>query len=289
MKSNLTLVSACLLVIAQHAASGQTYSFKNDNFGYAQTVPSSVNDGNVVVGYYTYLPGYLTTSYVGKGNEKFAFNYPGASATSCVAINDSKTIGGSYVLANSQGSAGYVYSEGVFTSILPPGAVSASVTAISKSGLLGGSYTDASGVTHAFIKNGSSYKEFQIAGTFNPIIAGINDAGQYVVQSLDVNYKQHSYLSFAPYFIELSFPGAILTDGYQINNKGQVALTWKDSSSVFHGGVYDLYAERYYQIDDPAASQTVVTGINDVGTLVGTYTSSKPPYNNAFIATGSLP
>ena len=289
MKPTLVFVAACVLIAAQHVAWGQSYSFKDDNFARAQTFPDAISDGNVVVGYYTYIPGYLTTSYVSQGAAKFAFNYPGASITSCTGVNASRTIVGSYVLANSQGGAGYVYSEGVFTSILPPNAVGAGVTAISNSGLLGGSYTDKSGVVHAFIKNGKAYKAFDIPGRFNPRIVGINNAGQYVVQSLDVTYHQHTYLSFAPYFIELKFPGAISTDGYQINNKGQVALSWEDTSGVFHGGVYDLYAQKYFQIDHPGASGTVVTGINDSGTLVGTYSLPTVRYGNAFVATGSLP
>jgi hypothetical protein len=288
MKSTLLALSTiCGIAAFSGAGICQTYTFKLQNFAGAQTFPNAISNRNIVVGLYTYIPGYLVNSYVGKGSHLFAFNYPDATMTICNGVNKSGTIAGEYLASGSQYGMGYTYVGGVFTSVLPPGAKSASVTSISDNGKLGGEYSDASGIYHAFIKTKSGYQEFDIPGTANPKIVGINNAGQYVVQSLDVNHVQHSYLSFAPYFIELDYPGSAKTDGYQINNKGQVALDWQDDSGV-HGGVYDLYAQKYYKVDYPGASSTVTTGINDDDTLVGTYVGPDYPYFGAFIARGRL-
>ena len=279
-----------IVVIAQSPAVAQSYTFVDDDFGPNMTFPNSSNHTGVVVGFYTIVPGFIAQScYVGAGPKKFSFNYIGAASTTCTDINSGGMIVGRYIPAPSGNNQGFTYQNGNFVSVTVPGSESTSIDAIADDGTLAGSYLDTSGLAHAFIDRAGKFTTFEIAGTYNPDIVGINNKGQYVVTSFDVNRVQHSYLSFSPYFIELKVPGSAITVAYRINNNGKVALTWEDSVGVYHGGVYDLYLEKYFQVDHPGASGTTVQAIDDNDGLVGNYTLPNIRYGHAFIARGTVP
>lgn len=107
---------------------------------------------------------------------------------------------------------------------------------------------------------------------------GINNSGQvvggYSVFDPTINdFIDHGFLRDAQgNFSEIAFPGAVGgTDAKEINNQGQIVGRFFFASGGAHG--YLLSDGMYSQIDVPFFNSvaTKARGINDPGTIVGTY------------------
>lgn len=89
-------------------------------------------------------------------------------------------------------------------------------------------------------------------------------------------------------FTTLTPPGAISATGGFVNDKGQVAGTYTDTSNIQHGFIWQ--AGAYTSFDMPEQAQpysTIVTAINDSGRVVGTYTSASTGQTHAFLYNGA--
>jgi probable HAF family extracellular repeat protein len=82
--------------------------------------------------------------------------------------------------------------------------------------------------------------------------------------------------------------GAVSSNGGFVNDKGEVAGTYTDSSNVQHG--FTWLNGTYTSFDLPEQAQpysTIVTGINESGRVVGIYTSASTNMTHAFLYNGS--
>src|SRR4051794_8940025 len=68
----------------------------------------------------------------------------------------------------------------------------------------------------------------------------------------------------------LAIAGATQMTANDINDHGQVVGQFTDSRGVAHGFLYE--EESYCQIDYPAATETNLLGINNLGQIVGMFT-----------------
>src|SRR5262249_21781010 len=70
-------------------------------------------------------------------------------------------------------------------------------------------------------------------------------------------------------FVSLDYPGAISTELFGINNRGDVVGSYQNPENFFHGFVYQ--GGQFTSIDGPGAAFTQIKGINDSGDIVGTF------------------
>jgi len=137
-----------------------------------------------------------------------------------------------------------------FVTLDPPGASSTNVEATNNPGEVAGTYIDSSGRDHGFIYDNGNYTTIG-----------------------------------APGVLEGEPPGAFGTYAHAINNRGEVAGHYIDSSGA-HGYVYDNGA--FTTFDVPGLSATLPSAINDRGEVVGYGSSSDVPgfiYDNGAFTT----
>jgi probable HAF family extracellular repeat protein len=82
--------------------------------------------------------------------------------------------------------------------------------------------------------------------------------------------------------------GAVSAEGGFVNDKGEVAGAYTDSSNIQHG--FTWQNGSYTSFDLPEAAQPyslTVTGLNNAGRVVGTYTSSATNHVHAFLYNGA--
>jgi probable HAF family extracellular repeat protein len=104
-------------------------------------------------------------------------------------------------------------------------------------------------------------------------IKGLSAAGVVSGTSFQEMGPQKVFLGNGDDFQFIAPSGAISASGGFANAAGEVAGSYKDSSNVPHGFVYN--AGAYTSFDMPkAASDVTVTAINDKGWVVGIYTGN---------------
>lgn len=69
--------------------------------------------------------------------------------------------------------------------------------------------------------------------------------------------------------IAIAYPGAVATNAFGMNNRGQVVGVYEDGSGNVHGFITD--GNRFASIDPPGSIGTYVYKINDAGVSVGPY------------------
>lgn len=289
---HIGMMGILLLSPAAHAASYSFSSLAVPFVGAADTNPTGINKSGTVVGWYQPAPSTADQSFVEENGTYSILNVPfqGAVGTIARGINNYGTIVGSY--GDLQGEHGFVDNGGVFTPINVPfaGASNVSVTGINNKGVLVGVYQDSSGIYHSFVDNGGTFTSFDLPlalGGGTALAAGINDSGQII--GTYGSYQAFLATPAVPsimIFTSISAPGSVWNWGVGINNDGAIVgnEAYLDASTgvpkisgfVEQGGTYTV-------INDPHAPVvTNISGINDNGVIVGTYSNSGTSY--AFIA-----
>ena len=85
-------------------------------------------------------------------------------------------------------------------------------------------------------------------------------------------------------YTPISYPGALETYAYAINDAETIVGTYSDASKTKHG--YFLTGGVYTPLDVPGASNTSVVGINNSGTIVGWYTDTGGLIHGFFLTGG---
>ena len=106
------------------------------------------------------------------------------------------------------------------------------------------------------------------------VLYGINDIGQIVGEFEDSLMKSGGgFLKDGGSYTAINYPGAKGGSyAFGINNSGQIAGFYYDSSYIAHGFLKD--GDTYISIDYPGATDTGAYGINNLGQIVGTYYDS---------------
>ena len=178
------------------------------------------------------------------------YDFPGAVETEIYGISDATgALTGNWIDASGirRGFSGDAIIE-------YPGAVATYADFVSANRLVG-SYVDADGIYHAYfgIPDGG-FTSFDLPGAATLeyfFVHGVNDAGVSVSRAKAVGDVPRSYVGTFSGQYELRFPGAVSTEGWNINQNGSVV------------GHYDTPdGRRHGFIARPEAKPVVLTDLN---------------------------
>ena len=218
-----------------------------------------------------------------------SIQYPGSTLTEAVGVNNAGTLVGVYT-DSSNVSHSFIYSSGSYTSFDDPSATAGTTqaTGINNSGTVVGNYVGG-GAYHGFEEHGGTFTTITYPGanTAGTLAYGINDSGDVAgqfYQSGSRNLQSFLYISFLHAYVILSDPNAGSganqgTSASGINNSDEVVGTYRDSSGLAHGFVYNQ--GTFTTLDDPNAApgSTFGVGINNNGVVSGYYVDPSGHYH----------
>ena len=126
-------------------------------------------------------------------------------------------------------------------------------------------------ITHGFFLDGSTYTQFDLPGSENTYVTGVNDAGDFCGYGSTSTTGFHTgFVSIGGVVTTFSGPGGATISPLAINNLGQVVGYYNPPDSA-HGFFRAADGTLTNPIDYPNAIYTTLTGINDAGLIVGWY------------------
>jgi probable HAF family extracellular repeat protein/YD repeat-containing protein len=213
-------------------------------------------------------------------------NAPDApNGTYLLGNNNEGDIVGMYIYLDTANIPGLLYNSGSFTTITypyPPSALDGGtvINGINDSNLmvgyaewdLPGSETGSA----AFTYDGSTFSPFSYPGSTDTRPAAVNNAGQIVGNTYDVDEADVAFLYSNGTFTTLNYPGSITTWLWGINNLGQIVGTYEAASGSSYAFLYSN--GTYTTIDTSAGEDCGATAINDIGQITG-YCESEAMYH----------
>ena len=162
---------------------------------------------------------------------------------------------------------GFLYdvSDGTLTEIAYPGGNVGGTIALdlNNTGDVVGNFNDTPETLNGFIKSGTSYQRFDVAGSTVTSLRGINDAGQMI--GFHNVGDGGSFLYSDGVFTAIDVPGSDGTTVSGINSLGDIVGNYSLSSGFPHGFLYS--GGVYTTIDLPGALSTRLNGINSAGDM----------------------
>ncbi len=210
------------------------------------------------------------------------FDYAGANEFTVFDINNAGQIVGYYEVNSEVDSKeyGFLYDGKDFTTIEFPGAVKTNALGINDAGHVVGSYEDAAENNFGFFYDGTNFKTLAVAGAEEITACGINNNGQ-VVGLADGRTFVYDGVNFETLNIPVS---AYKND---INNAGQIIgnfLLFGGEDGTICGFLYE--GGHYITLYNIGTSNLVL-GINDAGTVVGTYGDHAADFSHGFVDDGT--
>jgi hypothetical protein len=292
---NLVITFIFALSLATVRVKAQAYTYTEIVVpGLSGPTAASINNHGDIVGYGTGSTG--TVGFLDSGGNFTLLSVPGSTSTEALGINDAGDIVGFYT--DGSGTHGFKYTAGSYTTIdapLPADANTTKLNAINNVGQMLGSADTASGLSDPFVDTSGAF-------SFVPLYAcesvppsnpetvnlnGINDSGQIVGFFNPCSYHPDVtpiYGTVAAFQRATSFGGG---DGFRaINDGGQVILY------TYNGRTY-LQSSATQQtlgtpIVFPGPNYTLGLGLNNAGTIVGSYQDSANVIH-AFLAISGAP
>jgi uncharacterized membrane protein len=209
---------------------------------------------------------------------------PGSTRTS-VNRNSSHALAGEF--DDEDGTThGFVLNNGVFTTIDVPGSVYTTIYGINNSGELCGYFSlpGEGDVTHGFFRDKKGvFTTLDPPGSVHTFANGINEHGDIVGVYRDSDQTRHGFLLSKGIYTTLDVPGAGGPDGGTIplgmNDHGEVVgdFTYFDGWGLYRFPFVEsdgVFTPLYIHGSDiPGFWWGVATGINNAGTVVGSYLS----------------
>ena len=130
-----------------------------------------------------------------------------------------------------------------------------------------------------------NYKSVPAIDRFTEI-ESLNNSGTIAVEGFSFSGVYSLYFGKGKTFTQVLPTGSINTRGGLLNNTGAIAGSYLDTSRAPHGFVYA--GGNYTTFNMPeAASAISVTGFNDLGRVVGSYSSAADGKQHAFLYNGT--
>jgi probable HAF family extracellular repeat protein len=290
-RNALLILCACALGCAGFSKEALGYTYAEIVVpGLTGATAAAINDRGDIVGYGTGSTG--TVAFLERGGAFTLIVFPGSIATQANGINNAGDIVGTYT--DAAGSHGFKYSAGVWTAIDAPAPAlpnTTRVAAINNLGQIAGSYSpqfpgngaNPSSDSDAFVETGGTF--IFIPGDRVHVLtpAGLNDSGEVVGLAVPMPGFGHEPPSpaygNASGFVLASggFPGQAAFNGLvgfaAINNSGQAIL-----SGPYFQHLYVSYLQSSVTqttagqiIVFPGSGTTAALGINNNGTIVGSF------------------
>jgi probable HAF family extracellular repeat protein len=169
------------------------------------------------------------------------------------------------------GSAVRADAQYVYTKIMVPNSTFTEASGINDLGQVVGTYTDSVGIPHGFMYQNGVYTTLDYPSAAHNYLFGINDAGS-VVGSFSPVVPRGPYsasLQEGGVWSAYDFPGHE-TDGRAINSLGHIVGIYNAGVGTPDHGFLKV-GDTYTTIDFPGATITYVFGLNDAGTISGSY------------------
>ncbi len=189
------------------------------------------------------------------------YDFPGAVETEIYGISDATgALTGNFIDASGirRGFSGETIVEF-------PGATATYADFIVTDRLVG-SYIDAEGVYHPYIRDaGGRMRSIDVPGAENMeyiFTHGINDAGVSVNRTKVVGDIPRTYIGTLRGFRELSFPGGVSTEGWNVNQDGSIVGHYKSADGRAHGFVARPATKEVSEHFGNAYNVTLAKGLN---------------------------
>ena len=286
------LISTALTALASWLASSPAqagYTFQNIINPLDPTFNQElgINNSGLIAGYfgsgailhpnqgYTYSGGVFTPT-----------NFPGSTQTQVTGLNNNGTLVGFWRRPTGVGNDanfGFYEQSGVFHAVVDPSTTSTptvnQLLGVNDSNVAVGFYNDAANNAHGYTYNITT-------GTFSSPIndphgvsttaAGINNAGDIVgFYSTVTGGPANGFLDVGGTFTTLDAPGSTSTMLLGVNNKGLIVGTDTDAAGNMHGVIYNELTNSWTVLDAFGINTNFTTfnGVNDLGQIVGFYTT----------------
>jgi hypothetical protein len=126
-------------------------------------------------------------------------------------------------------------------------------------------------VHHGFFFDGTTYTQFDLPDSDNTYVTGVNDAGDFCGYGETMAGFHTGFVSIGGVVTTFSGPNGVTISPLAINNLGQI-VGYYNNPDFAKGFFRDADGTLTYPIEYPVAKYTTLTGINDAGLMVGSYT-----------------
>jgi uncharacterized membrane protein len=209
------------------------------------------------------------------------FDYPGTgNSTLPQKINERGDIVGIYVDSNSVTRGFIRFRDGSFSDPIVDPNDTVGFTegrGINNSRTVVGDYAISDGTIHSFFLSGGTFTEYDVPGTVQTNLLGINDAGD-VAGGFDPDGSGifQGFVSVGGTITSFSvLPDALSTFAYEINNSKQLVVGYYiDGSGILHGYYRDANGALHFPIDPTGSVGTILFGLNSRNWVVGRYAES---------------
>lgn len=266
----VTFFFGCGLVATVRAAG--TLAFTTvDVPGAVLTNAQGINLQGDIVGTYNDASG-QQHGFLRSGGQYRVIDFPNARATFARGINDSGDIVGTY---QRQGETGGIPSHGFLLTrrgglqaLDYPGHLNTIPQRILNDGTIFGCYhdTDTMGTMHGMMFD-RGFSAMDMGMSMNN---GATPDGAYMVGLFtDNDGRNKAFVVNRGSFERLEVPGALGTNGWDVNPSRIVVGVYTDAAGAIHGFQYD--GRNFSRVDAPGATVTRVFGINANGDMVGLF------------------
>jgi hypothetical protein len=247
--------------------------------GFRSTVPTAINDAGWVAGYSG-----KEQSFVRKPDGSVeTFQVDGARYTTAIAINAAGAVAGTYSNADNSGGSFLRAPDGTLTIVSASGSQTTSVYGLNDADVMVGQLGFGE-QAQGFVLDGGSVKTLDPSTS----LTAINNSGTAAGVTMAPNDDSRAFTFTARGRVKPFGPKVSDIEVARIDANGNVAGTYLDRHSIFHGFVYS--GGQFTAIDEPDAGHrqpfagTHVLGVNDSGVVTGIFVSNRYR-NTAFIWT----
>ncbi len=155
-----------------------------------------------------------------------------------------------------------------------PGSANTALYAVNDLRQVVGAEKDLAGKHHAIFDDGTHLALLDLGALGSGVVESwafsINTPGDIAGTVVDAAGRAHGYLRHVDGSVEtLDFPGANDTQGYGVNDHGEVIGQYTDAGGAVHA--YRRVDGRYSTIDLPGGVQTVPLSVNNAGQIAGEF------------------
>jgi len=245
------------------------------------TVANDINNSGKIVGFYRDANLEFHGFVYDPVSDSFAsIDYTNpvcTTGTDARGINERGNIVGACT-DNANNFYGYLLTADGFTAIQAPGHLSTIAQSISSDSRVVGCIHDTNTSTTMFAMSHDADGFSFFGGMFGGLNGigfmhngvspdGTNVAGIFMDTSVN---RARAYLVRDRVIMPFDYPGATLTQAWDVNAAGDVAGVYRDTSGRIHGYLRSANGE-FTPVDYPGATLTRAFGINASGDIVGTY------------------
>jgi uncharacterized membrane protein len=242
-----------------------------------ETAPTGINNRGQIVG----------TARNGTGGDRgflrdahgriTTIRVPGAKATTAQKLNDRGQITGYFDTTNNDPRVqptGFLLDRGRYIKIAVPSAVTTTAVGINNRTQVVGQYRDADGRFHGYVWQRGRFTTIDAPGAVGTSLIDINDRGQLLGALVEPDGTLRGFVLERGRYSTFAAPGAAITAPNDINNRGQiVGFSVSNPAAATARGFLLARGVNgpFTPVRFPGAPSTLAIGLNDAGTITGTY------------------